>query len=290
MKESISVGRIIKGKPVADAITETLIKEVSNLKIQGVIPNVVIIRVGAKGNDLAYEKGILKICSKIGIKVYVKELPEDVSQNQFIQELKKFNEDKSVNGIMVFRPLPEHLDESIIKYIIEPEKDVDCFNPINLAKIMSEDNTGFAPCTPCAVMEILKYYNISIEGKLSVVIGRSMVVGKPMSMLLLNKNSTVTICHSKTVDLSKVCSQADILIVGIGKAKMIDSRYIKDGAVVIDVGINVDEYGNLYGDVDMESCELKDPVITPVPGGVGSVTSSILAQHIVKACRHQNNL
>ncbi|MFL0194115.1 bifunctional 5,10-methylenetetrahydrofolate dehydrogenase/5,10-methenyltetrahydrofolate cyclohydrolase [Clostridium sp. WILCCON 0269] len=284
------MGRIIKGKPVADAITETLIKEVSNLKIQGVIPNVVIIRVGAKGNDLAYEKGILKICSKIGIKVYVKELPEDVSQNQFIQELKKFNEDKSVNGIMVFRPLPEHLDESIIKYIIEPEKDVDCFNPINLAKIMSEDNTGFAPCTPCAVMEILKYYNISIEGKLSVVIGRSMVVGKPMSMLLLNKNSTVTICHSKTVDLSKVCSQADILIVGIGKAKMIDSRYIKDGAVVIDVGINVDEYGNLYGDVDMESCELKDPVITPVPGGVGSVTSSILAQHIVKACRHQNNL
>lgn len=284
------MGLIIKGKPVADAISETLIKEVDNFKIQGIIPKLVIIRVGAKASDLAYEKGILKRCNGIGIETYVKEFPEDISQREFIRELRRLNENRNVDGIMVFRPLPKHLDENIIKYVITPEKDIDCFNPINLAKVIAGDSTGFAPCTPRAVMEILKYYNIDVEGKFSVVIGRSMIVGKPMSMLLLNENSTVTTCHSKTVHLDKICSQADILVAGIGKAEFIDSKYIKEGAVVIDVGINVDKYGKLCGDVDIKSCQWKNVIVTPVPGGVGTVTSSVLAQHVVEACKHKNKL
>ena len=284
------MGLVIKGKPVADAISEALIKEVDDLKIQGIIPKLVIVRVGAKASDLAYERGILKRCYAVGVETCVKEFPEYISQREFIRELRGLNEDRSVNAIMVFRPLPEHLDENIIKYVITPEKDIDCFNPINLAKVMAGEGTGFAPCTPSAVMEILRFYNIPVEGKMSVVVGRSMVVGKPMSMMLLNKNSTVTICHSKTSHLDKICFQADILIICMGKAEFIDSKYIKEGAVVIDVGINVDEYGNFCGDVNIKSCQWKDIIVTPVPGGVGAVTSSILAQHVVRACKGQNNL
>lgn len=284
------MGLIIKGKPVADAINETVIKEVHDLKVQGIVPRLVIVRVGTRSDDIAYEKGILNKCYKVGIETYVKQFPEDILQKEFIKELREINENKNVNGIIIFRPLPLQLDESIIKYIIAPEKDVDCFNPINMAKIMAKDNTGFAPCTPSAVMEILKYYDISPRSKCSVVVGRSMVFGKPMSMLLLNEDSTVTICHSKTNHLDKICSQADILVVGIGRPKFINSKYIREDAVVIDVGINVDEYGNLCGDVDMGDCKWKNLILTPVPGGVGVVTSSVLVQHVVMACKYQNNL
>ncbi|MCC9294768.1 bifunctional 5,10-methylene-tetrahydrofolate dehydrogenase/5,10-methylene-tetrahydrofolate cyclohydrolase [Clostridium sp. WLY-B-L2] len=284
------MGQIIKGKPVADAISETLTKEVENLKVKGITPKLVIVRVGANGSDLAYERGALKRCSKIGIDAAVRELPEDIAQDKFIEELKKVNEDKSVNGIMVFRPFPKQLDENVIKYVIAPEKDMDCFSPVNVAKVMEKDKTGFAPCTPSAVIEILRHYKVPMQGKRAVIIGRSMIVGKPMAMLLLNENSTVTICHSKTVDMPEVCSEADILVVGIGRAKMIDSKYVKDGAVVIDVGINVDKNGKICGDVNTADCEPKASMITPVPAGVGSVTSSILAQHVIKACKLQNNL
>jgi methylenetetrahydrofolate dehydrogenase (NADP+)/methenyltetrahydrofolate cyclohydrolase len=290
MKEIVSMGQIIKGKPVADAISADLTKEVEILKAKGITPKLTIVRVGANGSDLAYERGALKRCASIGINTEVKELSEDISQNEFIAELKKVNEDKDTNGILIFRPFPKQLDESVIKYIIAPEKDVDCFSPVNVAKLMEKDETGFAPCTPSAVIEILKYYNIPMKGKSAAVIGRSMVVGKPVSMLLLNENATVTICHSRTQDMPSVTSKADIVIVGIGKAKMIDSKYIKDGAAVIDVGINVDEQGKLCGDADTDSCLEKASVITPVPAGVGSVTTSILAKHVVKACKLENNL
>ncbi len=284
------MGQIIKGKPVADAISEDLTKEVEILKAKGITPKLTIVRVGANGSDLAYERGALKRCASIGITTEVKEFPENIEQNDFITELKKINEDKATNGILIFRPFPKQLDESVIKYIIAPEKDVDCFSPVNVAKLMEKDETGFAPCTPSAVIEILKHYNIPMKGKNAAVIGRSMVVGKPVSMLLLNENATVTICHSRTQDMPSVTSKADIVIVGIGKAKMIDSKYIKDGAAVIDVGINVDEQGKLCGDADTDSCLEKASVITPVPAGVGSVTTSILAKHVVKACKLENNL
>jgi len=284
------MGQIIKGKPVADSISEVLTKEVEQLKEKGIVPKLTIVRVGANGSDLAYERGALKRCDTIGIATEVKELPEDISQDDFISELKKVNEDKATNGILIFRPFPKQLNENVIKYIIAPEKDVDCFSPVNVAKIMESDATGYAPCTPSAVIEILKHNNVPMKGKKAVVIGRSMVVGKPVSMLLLNENATVTICHSRTEDMPAVCREADILVVGIGKAKMIDVKYIKDDAVVIDVGINVDEEGNLCGDVDTNSCLEKSSMITPVPAGVGSVTTSILAKHVVKACKLQNNL
>ncbi len=284
------MGQIIKGKLVADAISENLSKKVEELKKKGMSPKLVIVRVGANPSDLSYERGALKRCSSIGILAEVNELPGNISQDDFIIELEKINKDKDVHGILIFRPLPKQLDETAIKYVISPEKDMDCLSPVNVAKIMENDATGFAPCTPSAVMEILKYYNVPLKGKKAVVVGRSMVVGKPVSMLLLNENATVTICHSKTQDMPIVCSEADILVVGIGKAKMIKSNYVKNDAVVIDVGINVDEDGNLCGDVDTDDCVNKSSMITLVPGGVGSVTTSILAKHVVRACMQLNNI
>ncbi|MHC1719757.1 MAG: bifunctional 5,10-methylenetetrahydrofolate dehydrogenase/5,10-methenyltetrahydrofolate cyclohydrolase [Clostridiaceae bacterium] len=284
------MGEIIKGKPVADAISEELKKKVEILKEKSITPKLTIVRVGADPSDLAYERGALKRCETIGILTEVKELPVNISQDDFICELKKINLDSSVNGILIFRPFPKQLDEKVIKYVIEPEKDVDCFSPVNVAKVMENDPAGFAPCTPAAVMEMLKFYNVPMKGQKAVVVGRSMVVGKPVSMLLLNENATVTICHSKTQDMPSVCAEADILVVGIGKSKMINSAYVKDGAVVIDVGINVDDNGNISGDADTCDCLGKASKITPVPGGVGSVTTSILAKHVIKACMQQNGI
>lgn len=281
---------LLRGKPVADNISEGLIKEVEALKEKGITPKLTIIRVGANPDDLAYERGALNRSKKVGIDVEVKELPEDITQEDFIKELRGVNEDKSVNGILIFRPLPKHLKEEVIKYEIAPEKDIDCFSPINAAKLVEGDETGFPPCTPMAVIEILKHYNVTMEGKKAVVLGRSMVVGKPAALLLLKENATVTICHSRTKELSKVTQDGDILVAAIGKGKFVKEDFVREGAVVIDVGINVDEEGNLHGDVDFDQCEPKAGMITPVPGGVGSVTTSILAKHVVKACKAQNNL
>ena len=277
------MGTLIKGKPVADKIKEELKAEVSGLKAKGITPKLAIIRVGDDPSDMAYERGAIKTMVSVNIETDVRVMSRDVSQDEFINELKRINDDKTIHGILVFRPLPKQLDENVIKHVIAPEKDVDCFSPINVAKVFEGDETGFPPCTPSAVMEILKHYDIPLKGKSAVVIGRSMIVGKPASMLLLKEHATVTICHSRTEDLPKVASGADILVVGIGKAKMINSSYVKEGAVVIDVGINVDEDGNLCGDVDTDDCVNKASMITPVPGGVGSVTTSVLAKHVVKA-------
>lgn len=282
-------GQIIKGKPVADKISEELIKEVDLLIKEGINPKLTIVRVGARSDDLSYERGALKRCQNIGITTEVLELAEDITQEEYIDVLKRVNDDKNVNGILCFRPLPKHLNEEVIKYVIAPEKDVDCFSPINSAKVMEGDKSGFPPCTPTAVVEILKHYNVDLKGSKVTVLGRSMVVGKPVSMLLLSEHATVTICHSKTKNLSGVAAEADVLIAAIGRAKMVDESFVKDGAVVIDVGINVDEEGNLCGDVDTNAVLDKVSMITPVPAGVGSVTTSILAKHAVKACKLQNN-
>ncbi|MCJ0405826.1 bifunctional 5,10-methylene-tetrahydrofolate dehydrogenase/5,10-methylene-tetrahydrofolate cyclohydrolase [Clostridioides difficile] len=282
-------GQIIKGKPVADKISEELIKEVDLLIKEGINPKLTIVRVGARSDDLSYERGALKRCQNIGITTEVLELAEDITQEEYIDVLKRVNDDKNVNGILCFRPLPKHLNEEVIKYVIAPEKDVDCFSPINSAKVMEGDKSGFPPCTPTAVVEILKHYNVDLKGSKVTVLGRSMVVGKPVSMLLLSEHATVTICHSKTKNLSGVAAEADVLIAAIGRAKMVDESFVKDGTVVIDVGINVDEEGNLCGDVDTNAVLDKVSMITPVPAGVGSVTTSILAKHVVKACKLQNN-
>ncbi|MDF2879729.1 MAG: methenyltetrahydrofolate cyclohydrolase [Clostridiaceae bacterium] len=284
------MGYIINGKPVAEKITKELIDKVSVLKSKGLVPKLTIIRVGNNGSDLAYENGAIKRASIIGIETEIKEYNEKISENEFIEEIKKENENIKTNGILIFRPLPKHLREDEIKYIISEDKDIDCFSPYNVAKLMEGDKSGFVPCTPAAVIETLKHYKVQMAGKRVVVIGRSMVVGKPVSMLLLNENCTVTICHSKTLEMKDITSKADILIVGVGKSNMINSSYIKENAVVIDVGINVDSNGNLRGDVDTEDCINKACMITPVPGGIGSITTSILCKHVVEACIKQNKL
>ena len=284
------MGEIIKGKPVGDALSEVLKGECEALVKDGIQPKLAILRVGAKPNDLSYEKGALKKCDTIGIKAEVTELPEGTTQEEYIEALEKLNKDSSVNGILTFRPLPKGIDEEVIKNVIAPEKDVDCFSPMNTAKLMEGDKTGFPPCTPTAVVEILKHYNVPLKGAKVVVLGRSMVVGKPVSMLLLGENATVTICHSKTQDLQKVCADADVLVAGVGRARMVTADYVKEGAVVIDVGINAKpEGGGICGDVDTDDVVGKAPMVTPVPAGVGSVTTSILAKHVIKACKQQNN-
>lgn len=284
------MGEIIKGKPVGDALSEILKGECEALVKEGIQPKLAILRVGAKPNDLSYERGALKKCDTIGIVAEVTELSEDTTQEQYIEALEKLNKDSSVHGILTFRPLPKGIDEEVIKNVISPEKDVDCFSPMNTAKLMEGDKTGFPPCTPTAVVEILKHYNVPLKGANVVVLGRSMVVGKPVSMLLLGENATVTICHSKTQDLPKVCSQADVLVAGVGRARMVKADYVKEGAVVIDVGINAKpEGGGICGDVDTDDVVEKASMVTPVPAGVGSVTTSILAKHVIKACKQQNN-
>ncbi|SDK76494.1 bifunctional 5,10-methylenetetrahydrofolate dehydrogenase/5,10-methenyltetrahydrofolate cyclohydrolase [Natronincola ferrireducens] len=284
------MGEIIKGKPVADKISEDLVREIEGLRGKGIQPKLSIVRVGARPDDLAYEKGALGRCKKVGVETEVIELAEDITQDKFIEELKRLNEDKAVNGILIFRPLPKHLDESVIKYVIAPEKDVDCLSPINVGKMTEGDNTGFPPCTPTAVVEILKHYGVELQGKDCAIIGASMVVGKPAALLLLNENATISVCHIFTKDSAKVASQADIVVVGVGVPRLVKENWIAEGAVVIDVGINVDDEGNLCGDVDFDGVKDKTSMITPVPGGVGSVTTSILAKHVVKACKQQNNL
>ena len=289
MEVTATKGQIIKGKPVADKISESLIQDVNELVKEGINPKLTIVRVGARGDDLAYERGALKRCQSVGIATEVLELAEDITQEEYVKTLTELNNDKNVHGILCFRPLPKQLDEEAIKYVIAPEKDVDSFSPINSAKVMEGDTTGFPPCTPTAVVEILKHYGVQLSGAKVAVLGRSMVVGKPAAMLLLNENATVTICHSRTKDLAKVTSEADVLVAAVGRARMVKEDFVKEGAVVIDVGINVDADGKLCGDVDTNAVCDKVSMITPVPAGVGSVTTSILAKHVVKACKLQNN-
>lgn len=283
------MGEIIKGKPVADKISEQLIADVIELKSKNIVPKLAIVRVGARPDDLAYERGALKRCEKIGIASQVHELNGNITQEEFIKELKMLNDDDKVNGILIFRPLPEHLNEEEIKYVISPQKDIDCLSPVNQGKMYEGDESGFPPCTPTAVMEILKHYNVDLQGKDVTVIGASNVVGKPAALLALNQNATVTICHIFTKDSAKMASRADVVIVAVGKAGLVTEKFVKDGAVVIDVGINVVD-GKLCGDVDFENVKDKASMITPVPGGVGSVTTSILAKHVVKACKIQNKI
>ncbi len=284
------MGQIIKGKPVADAITAELVKDVEVLKSKGIEPKLKIVRVGAREDDLAYERGALSRMEKCGIKAEVLELPVDICQADFVKELKAVNDDPSVHGILLFRPLPKQLDMEEIKFVVDPVKDIDCMNPLNAEKIFEGDKTGYPPCTSQACVEILDHYGIDMKGKRAAVIGRSMVVGKPLAMLLLDKNATVTICHSRTNDLPGVCRQAEVVIAAVGRAEMVTGDFISEGAVVIDVGINVNAEGKLCGDVKFDECVDKASMITPVPAGVGSVTTSVLAKHVVKACKQINNI
>ena len=284
------MGQVIKGKPVADAITAELQKDVEALKAQGIMPKLKIVRVGAREDDLSYERGALARMEKCGIASEVLELPVDIEQADFVKELKAVNDDPSVHGILLFRPLPKQLDMEEIKFVVDAVKDIDCMNPLNAEKIFEGDKTGYPPCTSQACIEILDHYGVELKGKKVAVVGRSMVVGKPLAMLLLDKNATVTICHSRTTDLPAVCRENEVVVAAVGRAEMVKGDFIKDGAVVIDVGINVNAEGKLCGDVAFDECVDKASMITPVPAGVGSVTTSVLAKHVVKACKQLNGI
>ena len=276
---------LMKGSEVVNAMKERLAKDVEELGKKGIIPGLAIIRVGARPDDLSYERGAIKRCEGLGISCRVCEYPETITQQAFTQEIRKVNDDASVHGILIFRPLPGHIDESAIKNVISHEKDADCMNPINAAKVFEGDETGFAPCTPEAVIEMLDHFGIDPAGKKVTIIGRSMVVGKPLSMLLLKRHATVTICHTRTKNLEAACREAEILIAAAGKAGMVTDKFVSEGQIVVDVGINLDENGSLCGDVDFRKVEPLVASITPVPGGVGTVTTSVLAKHVIKSAR-----
>ena len=280
---------LMKGADVANAMKEVLINKVESLKEKGVNPCLTIVRVGNRPDDLSYERGAKKRMETIGIECRILELPEDIQQEDFEKEFAAVNDDPTVHGILLFRPLPNHLDEEPVIASVNPEKDMDCMSPVNMAKVFSGDESGYAPCTAEAVMEMFAHYGIDLTGKQVTVVGRSMVVGKPLAMMLLKKNATITVCHTRTADLPETCRNAEILVAAAGKAKMITADMVGEGAVVADVGINVDESGNLCGDVDFDAVEGKASYISPVPRGVGSITTSVLAKHVVCAAERQMN-
>lgn len=279
--------KLFTGKEVAQKMDLDIQKDVQELKTKGVNPALRIMIVGVAEDSVFYANSAKKMAEKNGIACEIEQLAGAMSQDEFVNILKLRNADKTIHGIIVMRPFPKQIREDVVKHILAPEKDIDCFNPVNAGKIMAGDMTGFPPATPQAVMEILRFYQVPMSGKEAVVVGRSMVVGKPMSMLLLGENATVTVCHSKTQDLPGVCRRADILVAAIGKAKMITKDYIKPGATVMDVGINP-EGDKFVGDVDTEPAKDVAGAITPVPGGVGTVTTRVLLKHVVKAAKLQN--
>ena len=281
------MAEIINGKELAKNIRLELKNEVSKLKEKGIIPKLAVIMVGDDKASKVYVKNKSKACEEIGIEYEEFLLDESISMEELLNLIEKLNNRKDINGILLQSPIPKNLniDEAFNK--IDYKKDVDGFNPVNVGKLVIGQDS-FISCTPYGVIKMLENYNIPIEGKNVVIIGRSNIVGKPLMQCLLKKNATVTICHSKTKNISEITKKADILVAALGKAKFVTKEMVKDGAVVIDVGINRDESGKLVGDVDFEEAEKIASFITPVPGGVGPMTIAMLMSNVVRACKEQN--
>lgn len=271
----------LKGAAVSAKIKE----EVEALlgELGGRSPKLAIVRVGERPDDLSYERGAKKKLASFGLEAESFAFPENISDKEFKEAFVRINEDPNVDGILLLRPLPKQIREKDIERLIDPGKDMDGISPENIAKVFSGDEKGFAPCTAEAVVEVLKANDIPISGKRVTIVGRSMVVGRPLAMLLLKENATVTICHTRTADLKKAARDGEILVAAAGRARMLNASYVGPEAVVIDVGINVDENGKLCGDVDYDSLEGTASMATPVPGGVGAVTTAVLAKHLVLA-------
>ena len=275
------------GKEVADKIMEDLRVKVSELKGKGVSPKLAILRVGAREDDLAYERGVLKRFETIDVEVVVTALDAGVSQDELDKAFDSINNDPKVHGILVFRPLPKPLSDEHMRRTIDPGKDVDFMDIRNMENVLAGVPGAAAPCTAEAVMALIKHYNIETKGKKVTVVGRSLVIGKPVALLLTTANATVTVCHTKTVDMEAECRNADIIVACCGVAKLINENYVKPGQIVIDVGMNVDENGKLCGDVDYEKVSGIAEAATPVPGGVGSITTAILLKHVVDNAKRQ---
>jgi methylenetetrahydrofolate dehydrogenase (NADP+)/methenyltetrahydrofolate cyclohydrolase len=277
------VAEIWKGAPVAAAISADVLRRAEVLKAAGVTPTLAILRVGARGGDIAYETGAKKRCEKAGVAVRQFLLPADCARESLLAAVREINADPSIHGCLMFRPLPRREDEAAACALLAPEKDVDCMTAGSLAAVFSGKGAGYPPCTAQACMELLDYYGYALTGKRAVVIGRSLVIGKPVSMLLQSRNATVTMCHTKTADLPGICREAELLIAAAGRAGMVTAACVGPGQAVVDVGINADAAGGLCGDVDFAGVEPIVRAITPAPGGVGSVTTAVLARHVVQA-------
>lgn len=272
---------VLKGIEVAKQINADIAEQMKEWK--GRLPHLAIIRVGENPDDMAYERGAIKKMEKVGFDVSSYIYNEDISNEEFLKEFDCINKEETIDGILLLRPLPKQIDEKEVERRIDPKKDVDGISPYNMAKVYAGEKDGFAPCTAEAVIEMLDFAGIDLTGKRVTVIGRSLVIGKPVAQLLIGRNATVTVCHTRTRDIESRCAEADILIAAAGSPRMVTADFVGNGAVVIDVGINVDSEGNLCGDVDFDSVSPKTSLITPVPGGVGSVTTSVLAKHVLRA-------
>ncbi|MBR3835855.1 MAG: bifunctional methylenetetrahydrofolate dehydrogenase/methenyltetrahydrofolate cyclohydrolase FolD [Clostridia bacterium] len=279
--------KIISGKEVSQAVKCRVADEIKALQSEGIESCLAVILVGDDPASRVYVNNKKKACEFCGIRSLEYVLPAETTQDELIELIEKLNKDKSVNGILCQLPLPKHLDEKAVLNLIRPEKDVDAFHPENVGHIMIGD-FNFLPCTPAGIMEMLRYENISLDGKNCVVIGRSNIVGKPMAMLMLKENATVTICHSRTKNLKEIVAGADVVVAAVGRPNFVTADMIKEGAVIIDVGINRMDDGKLCGDVDFEACKDKASYITPVPGGVGPMTIATLMHNTVTATKIQN--
>ncbi len=283
------MAELYKGAQVAKAINEDSIRRVEALKVRGVDPTLAILRVGDREDDLSYERGAVKRAEQVGVSIRLITLPVDVTEEEFDRTLQGLNEDNEVHGILMFRPLPKHLDSEKARKSLSYEKDVDGCTDGSLSGVFTNTNMGFAPCTAEAAMAILDYYGVDLTGKSVAVIGRSLVIGRPVAMMLMHKNATVTICHTKTKDVRTVTKQADIVIACSGQMESIDASYLSENQIVIDVGIGWNDKKNkLCGDVLFEDVEPHVAGITPVPGGVGAVTTSVLISHVVTAAERMN--
>lgn len=277
----------LRGSTATKKIQEQIQRKLEEYKNSGQypgrVPKLGIVRVGKRQDDIAYENGAVKRVQSLGMDTEVFEFPEDIGNETFIREFKKINDRDDIDGILLFSPLPNSLDEKAVLDVLNPQKDLDGLTLLNQARLYRGEECGFVPCTADAVIQILKHAGVELAGKNVAVVGRSPVIGKPVSMLLSCEDATVTMCHSKTKDLKEICIRSDVVVAAAGRARMINGDYIREGSVVIDVGINTDSDGNMCGDVDYDSVYEKASLVTPVPGGVGSVTTTILAAHLLDA-------
>ncbi|MBR2188085.1 MAG: bifunctional 5,10-methylenetetrahydrofolate dehydrogenase/5,10-methenyltetrahydrofolate cyclohydrolase [Eubacterium sp.] len=277
------MAEVWKGAPVAKALTDQLISRREKLEAAGVTPTLAILRVGERGDDIAYETGALKRCEKVGVAVRQFLLPADCTKEELLDTVRQINEDDTIHGCLMFRPLPDKEAEAEACALLAPEKDVDCMTQGSLATVFTGKGSGYPPCTAQACIELLDYYGVELKGKRVTVIGRSLVIGKPVSMMLQARHATVTMCHTRTVDMPGTCKTAEILIAAAGKAALVDETFVSPGQLIVDVGINVNEEGKLCGDVAFDKVEPVVEAITPVPTGVGSVTTAVLAKHVIMA-------
>lgn len=278
---------ILKGAPVVAAMNEANAARCAALREKGVVPTLAVVRVGAREDDLSYEKGVMARCAKVGVEVKQFLLPADAAQEELLGVIACINADPSIHGCLLFRPLPRQFDDRTVRAALAPEKDIDGITDGSLAGVFTNTALGYPPCTAQACLEILKFYGIPLSGRRAVVVGRSLVVGKPAAMMLDRENATVTLCNSRTRDLPALCREADVLVVAMGRRGAIGADCLREGQVVVDVGIHVNEEGKLCGDVRFDEAEPIVEAVTPVPGGVGTVTTSVLVGHVVDAASAQ---